>query len=79
MLKDTLESGRELTDPALERLLPRASQYPISIHRAMRHSVFVVANGFVPFCAWRPADDCRLRPAGIEELGARSRCCIHIR
>src|SRR5271167_1328196 len=40
MPKNTLEAGRELTDTALERLLPPATQHPVSIHRAMRHSVF---------------------------------------
>src|SRR6266478_385692 len=40
MLKQTLEQGQALTDAALERLLPPASQHPISIHQAMRHSVF---------------------------------------
>ena len=40
MLKDTLEQGRILTDAALERLLPPATQQPASIHKAMRHSVF---------------------------------------
>jgi geranylgeranyl diphosphate synthase type II len=40
MLKQVLKQGRELADVALEQLLPSASQYPTSIHRAMRHSVF---------------------------------------
>ena len=40
MLTQTLEEGRKLTDAALERLLPAASERPSSIHQAMRHSVF---------------------------------------
>src|ERR1700693_3265222 len=40
MLTQTLEQGRVLTDRALEQLLPAATQYPSSIHQAMRHSVF---------------------------------------
>jgi geranylgeranyl diphosphate synthase, type II len=40
MLKQVLEQGREAADIALEQLLPPASQYPTSIHQAMRHSVF---------------------------------------
>src|SRR5580704_5678784 len=40
MLKQVLEQGREAADIALEQLLPPASQHPISIHQAMRHSVF---------------------------------------
>ena len=39
-IKDTLEQGQALTDAALERLIPGASQRPASIHQAMRHSVF---------------------------------------
>ena len=40
MLNQTLEQGQALTDAALERLLPSATQQPVSIHKAMRHSVF---------------------------------------
>jgi geranylgeranyl diphosphate synthase type II len=40
MLRDTLEEGRVAADRALERLLPAESQHPVSIHKAMRHSVF---------------------------------------
>jgi len=40
MLKQVLVQGREAADIALEQLLPPASQHPISIHQAMRHSVF---------------------------------------
>ena len=40
MLKETLEQGRQLTDAALDRLIPLETQYPESIHKAMRHSVF---------------------------------------
>ena len=35
-----LEAQRLLVDAELEELLPSAAEYPISIHRAMRHSVF---------------------------------------
>jgi len=40
MLKQVLEQGREAADVALEQLLPPVTQYPSSIHQAMRHSVF---------------------------------------
>ncbi len=40
MLQKVLEEGRKAADAALERVLPSATQYPVSIHRAMRHSVF---------------------------------------
>ncbi|MGA8734327.1 MAG: polyprenyl synthetase family protein [Terriglobales bacterium] len=71
MLKDTLEAGRELADAALERLLPPATQYPVSIHRAMRHSVFAGGKRLRPILcmeAGRMVDG--TLPHGIEELGA---------
>jgi geranylgeranyl diphosphate synthase type II len=71
MLKDTLEAGRELTDAALERLLPPATQCPVSIHRAMRHSVFAGGKRLRPILcveAGRMVDGSL--PLGIEELGA---------
>jgi len=71
MLKDTMEAGRELTDAALERLLPPATQHPASIHRAMRHSVFAGGKRLRPtLCmeAGRMVDGSL--PRGIEELGA---------
>jgi geranylgeranyl diphosphate synthase type II len=40
MLQETLEQGRTLTDAALDRLIPKETQEPTSIHKAMRHSVF---------------------------------------
>ncbi|PYV91111.1 MAG: polyprenyl synthetase, partial [Acidobacteria bacterium] len=40
MLQDTLQRGQQLTDSALDRLLPSETQRPASIHKAMRHSVF---------------------------------------
>lgn len=40
MLQDTLEEGREGADRALARLIPAENRYPVSIHKAMRHSVF---------------------------------------
>jgi len=71
MLKDTLEQGRILTDAALERLLPLATQYPSSIHAAMRHSVFAGGKRLRPILCMEAAqmvEGCV--PLGIEELGA---------
>src|ERR1700742_4291709 len=71
MLKPTLEQGRIATDQALERLLPPASQYPSSIHQAMRHSVFAGGKRLRPILCMESAqmiESCI--PAGIEELGA---------
>jgi geranylgeranyl diphosphate synthase type II len=39
-VREILGGGAELIDQALDRLLPSADQVPVSIHRAMRHSVF---------------------------------------
>jgi geranylgeranyl diphosphate synthase type II len=71
MLKDTLESGRQRADSALERLLPAATQHPASIHQAMRHSVFAGGKRLRPILcmeAGRMVAGCL--PAGIEDLGA---------
>src|SRR5580698_3457506 len=71
MLKQTLEQGRAVTDQALERLLPAASQYPSSIHQAMRHSVFAGGKRLRPILCIEAAqmvEGCV--PPGIEELGA---------
>jgi geranylgeranyl diphosphate synthase, type II len=71
MLNDTLEAGRELTDAALERLLPPATQHPVSIHRAMRHSVFAGGKRLRPIlCMEAGRMVAGALPAGIEELGA---------
>src|ERR1700674_4846909 len=71
MLKDTLGTGRELTDAALERLLPPATQHPVSIHRAMRHSVFAGGKRLRPIlCMEAGRMVAGSVPAGIEELGA---------
>jgi len=71
MLKDTLEQGRVVTDQALERLLPPASQFPPSIHQAMRHSVFAGGKRLRPILCMEAAQMIAgCVPDGIEELGA---------
>src|SRR6202008_3856873 len=71
MLEHTLEQGRRVTDAALERLLPPATQYPSAIHRAMRHSVFAGGKRLRPILCMEGA---RLiagsLPEGVEELGS---------
>ena len=71
MLKDILERGQQLTDVALERLLPSATQRPDSIHQAMRHSVFAGGKRLRPILCMEAA---RMiagsLPDGIEELGS---------
>ncbi len=71
MLQETLEQGRRLTDAALERLIPAETQHPVSIHKAMRHSVFAGGKRLRPVLSMEAG---RMiagsLPAGIEELGA---------
>jgi len=71
MLTETLEQGRAAADAALDRLLPLETQDPVSIHKAMRHSVFAGGKRLRPvLCmeAGRMVADST--PDGIEELGA---------
>lgn len=71
MLKETLEQGRALADAALERLLPAGTQPPISIHKAMRHSVFAGGKRLRPIlCLEAGRMVAASLPAGIEEVGA---------
>lgn len=71
MLKETLEQGRAAADAALERLLPPATQHPVSIHRAMRHSVFAGGKRLRPIlCMEAGRMVAASLPAGIEDLGA---------
>ena len=75
MLAETLEQGRVLTDAALDRLLPPATQHPISIHQAMRHSVFAGGKRLRPILcmeAGRMVENSKAesQPSGIEDLGA---------
>ena len=71
MLNLTLEQGQTLTDAALERLLPPASQHPESIHKAMRHSVFAGGKRLRPIlCMEAGRMIASSLPVGIEELGA---------
>src|SRR5215469_8599518 len=71
MLKETLEQGQRRTDAALDRLIPLETQHPVSIHKAMRHSVFAGGKRLRPVLgmeAGRMVDGSL--PEGIEELGA---------
>src|ERR1017187_6042772 len=71
MLKDTLQQGRTVTDKTLERLLPPGSQYPGSIHQAMRHSVFAGGKRLRPILCMEAAQMIAgTLPKGIEQLGA---------
>jgi len=71
MLQETLEQGRAAADQALERLIPLSTQHPVSIHKAMRHSVFAGGKRLRPilcFEAGRMVSGSL--PDGIDQLGA---------
>ncbi len=71
MLKDILDQGRQLTDVALEKLLPSPTQRPDSIHQAMRHSIFAGGKRLRPILCMEAARMIAGRlPEGIEELGS---------
>jgi geranylgeranyl diphosphate synthase, type II len=65
------KEGAELTDRALEELLPSASTVPASIHGAMRHSTFAGGKRLRPSLAYQAATTIAgALPPGIERLGA---------
>ena len=76
MLKETLASGCALIDSTLDRLLPRETQVPASIHKAMRHSVFAGGKRLRPVLCMEAArmvqreNPAGALPQGIEELGS---------
>jgi geranylgeranyl diphosphate synthase, type II len=71
MLQETLEQGQARTDAALDRLLPQETQHPVSIHKAMRHSVFAGGKRLRPvLCIEAGRMVAGSVPPKIEELGA---------
>jgi len=71
MLKETLQQGQQLADAALDRLIPLETQHPVSIHKAMRHSVFAGGKRLRPIlCMEAGRMIAGSMPEGIEELGA---------
>ena len=71
MLQDTLELGRVAADQAFERLIPAETQHPISIHKAMRHSVFAGGKRLRPIlCREAGRMVAGSLPEGIDDLGA---------
>ena len=54
-VKNLLLSGVQLTDTALERLLPSPDTLPHSIHRAMRHSIFAGGKRLRPILCMEAA------------------------
>jgi geranylgeranyl diphosphate synthase type II len=70
-VKSLLKTGVELTDAALERLLPSATVEPHSIHRAMRHSTFAGGKRLRPILCMEAARTVAgTLPEGAAELGA---------
>ena len=71
MLQDILVNGQAMADEALERLLPPATQFPPSIHAAMRHSVFAGGKRLRPIlCDQAALAVMPELPQGVEDLGA---------
>jgi len=68
---EILRDGAARIDAALERLLPGADAEPVSIHRAMRHSVFAGGKRLRPILCMEAARMIAGElPAGIEDLGS---------
>ena len=70
-VKSMIQEGAELTDRALEALLPVVETVPASIHGAMRHSVFAGGKRLRPVLAMQAGVTIAgTLPKGIERLGA---------
>jgi geranylgeranyl diphosphate synthase type II len=70
-VKSLIQEGAELTDQALESLIPSASTVPVSIHGAMRHSVFAGGKRLRPVLAMQAGVTIAgTLPPGIARLGA---------
>jgi geranylgeranyl diphosphate synthase type II len=70
-VKSMLQEGAELTDRALEELIPSVETVPSSIHGAMRHSTFAGGKRLRPVLALQAAITIAgALPKGIEQLGA---------
>jgi geranylgeranyl diphosphate synthase type II len=70
-VKSLNKQAAELTDRALEELIPSAETVPASIHGAMRHSTFAGGKRLRPLLAYQAAVTIAgSLPKGIEHLGA---------
>jgi geranylgeranyl diphosphate synthase, type II len=72
-VQSLLHSGAQLTDAALERLLPSPDTLPHSIHRAMRHSTFAGGKRLRPILCMEAARMIAATgeiPHGAADLGA---------
>ncbi|HEX3894427.1 MAG TPA: farnesyl diphosphate synthase [Terracidiphilus sp.] len=70
-VQSLIHEGAELTDRALEALIPSTDVVPASIHGAMRHSTFAGGKRLRPVLAMQAAATIAGKlPQGIERLGA---------
>jgi len=70
-VKSLKNEAAELTDRALEEILPSVETVPASIHGAMRHSVFAGGKRLRPLLAYQAAITIAgALPIGIARLGA---------
>jgi len=70
-VKSLIQEGADLTDRALEALIPSADTVPASIHGAMRHSTFAGGKRLRPVLAMQAGVTIAgSLPKGIENLGA---------
>jgi geranylgeranyl diphosphate synthase type II len=70
-VKSLNHEAAELTDRALEEILPSISTVPASIHGAMRHSTFAGGKRLRPLLVFQSAVAIAGKlPEGIEKLGA---------
>ncbi len=70
-VRSIIRQGAELTDQALESLVPPATTIPVSIHSAMRHSLFAGGKRLRPVLAIQAAAAIAgAPPSGIEKLAA---------
>ena len=67
------EEQRALVDAELERVIPSADQFPPSIHRAMRHSVFAGGKRLRPILCLETG-----RMLGADEQSFRNLRNIHL-
>jgi geranylgeranyl diphosphate synthase type II len=70
-VRSLIQEGADLTDRALESLIPSAGTVPASIHGAMRHSVFAGGKRLRPVLAMQAGVTIAgALPPGIARLGA---------
>ena len=70
-IKSLIKQAADLTDIALEDLIPSTETVPASIHGAMRHSTFAGGKRLRPLLAYQAAVTIAgALPTGIAQLGA---------